>query len=118
MRYIPMKSWRLRYRPVFFVVAFVAYVVVQALTGENGLISGVERYQEWQQKKNQLAALEIQVKDMKKQTEGLRSSHLNLDLIQEHIRSDLGYASPTEQIIEVRPLSPRGANADETDPQP
>jgi cell division protein FtsB len=101
---LSMKSWLFRRRGFFFGLAVVAYFVTQALTGQNGLISGIERYQEWQQKKNQLATLELQVKDMQKQTEGLRSSHLNLDLIQEHIRADLGYASPTEEIIEVRPL--------------
>ncbi len=99
-----LKSGLFRYRRFVFLTAVTTYFLVQALTGQNGLLSGLARYQEWQDKKNQLAALDVQVKDMQRQTEGLRSSHLNLDLIEERIRTDLGYASPTEQVILVRPL--------------
>ena len=102
---LSLKSWLLRYRRFGLVVAVMAYVLVHALTGQNGLLSGLARYQEWQDKKNQLAALDEHVKEMQRQTEGLRSTHLNLDLIVERIRADLGYASPTEQVIVVRPLA-------------
>ncbi len=99
-----LKSRLFRYRRFVLLMAVVAYFLVQAFTGQNGLLSGLAHYQEWQDKKNQLAALDGQVKEMQRQTEGLRSSHLNLDLIEERIRADLGHASPTEQLILVRPL--------------
>lgn len=99
-----LKSRLFRYRRFVFLMAVVAYFLVQALTGQNGLLSGLARYQEWQDKKNQLAMLDMKAKEMQRQAEGLRSSHLNLDLIEERIRADLGYASPTEQVILVRPL--------------
>jgi cell division protein FtsB len=120
---LPLMSLKLRlfrYRRFVFLTAVMTYFLVQALTGQNGLLSGLGRYQEWQNKKNQLAALDVQVKDMQRQTEGLRSSHLNLDLIEERIRADLGYASPTEQVILVRPLpqEPPSSGGETLSPQP
>lgn len=105
------KVWLFRYRRFMLMMAIVTYFLVQALTGQNGLLSGLARYQEWQDKKNQLATLDMQVKDMERQTEGLRSSHLNLDFIEERIRADLGYASPTEQVIWVRPVPQQDASS-------
>ncbi len=113
-----LKSRLFRYRRFVFPMAVVAYFLVQALTGQNGLLSGLARYQEWQDKKNQLAALDMHVKEMQRQTEGLRSSHLNLDLIEERIRADLGYASPTEQVILVRPLPQETPSAGGEAPSP
>ncbi len=115
-----LKSRLFRYRRFVFLMAVVAYFLVQALTGQNGLLSGLARYQEWQDKKNQLAMLDMQAKEMQRQAEGLRSSHLNLDLIEERIRADLGYASPTEQVILVRPLpqEPPSSGGETLSPQP
>ena len=100
----PLNRTLHRRKGLLLVIMIVCYFFGQSLSGENGMISGIKRYQEWQNKKEQLAILENQMQEMKLQTDYLRDDHLDLDLIEEYIRNDLGYSYPNENTIQVRPL--------------
>ena len=85
------------YRVTLALLLLVAYLGVQALTGERGLLSGHERDVLLEQRASQLAHLTEQRRDLETRVRYLRSDSLSKDLLHKRGKSkqafDLGCCS-------------------------
>jgi Septum formation initiator len=89
------------YRVVLVLLLLVAYLGVQALTGERGLLSGHARDALLQQRETQLAQLTEQRRDLETRVRYLRSDSLSKDLLEERARAVLGFSDPRDYVIRV-----------------
>jgi cell division protein FtsB len=80
------------------VVLVLAYVVYQLLTGERGLIKFVAMTTKSRELKQEIADLERQKQELEKKVYGLKSQSLDLDLLDEQTRRNLGYSKQGETI--------------------
>lgn len=89
------------YRLSLALLLLVAYLGVQALTGERGLLSGASRDSLLAQRADQLAHLTEQRRDLETRVRYLRSDSLSRDLLEERARAVLGFSDPRDYVIRV-----------------
>ncbi len=89
------------YRVSLMLLLLVAYLGVQALTGERGLLSGRARDDLLTQRETQLAALSEQRRDLETRVRYLRADSLSKDLLEERARAVLGFSDPRDYVIRV-----------------
>ena len=89
------------YFPSAMLLLLIAYLGVQALTGERGLLSGGERDAMLVRREAQLANLMEQRRDLEIRARYLRTDSLSRDLLEERARAVLGFADPRDYVIHV-----------------
>jgi len=87
--------------PSAVLLFLVAYLGVQALTGQRGLLSGHERDALMAQREAQLAGILEQRQDLEVRVRYLRTDSLSRDLLEERARAVLGFADPRDYVIRV-----------------
>ena len=89
------------YLPSAILLMLIAYLGVQALTGERGLLSGGERDAMLLRREAQLAGILEQRRDLELRAQYLRTDSLSRDLLEERARAVLGFADPRDYVIRV-----------------
>lgn len=89
------------YLPSLFLLALIAYLGVQALTGERGLLSGHERDALLAKREAQLEHLAEQRQDLEVRVRYLRTNSLSKDLLEERARAVLGFADPRDYVVRL-----------------
>ena len=89
------------YLPSCVLLLLIAYLGVQALTGERGLLSGGERDAMLARREAQLADILEQKQDLEVRVRYLRTDSLSRDLLEERARAVLGFADPRDYVIRV-----------------
>lgn len=100
------------YLPTVLLLLLVAYLGVQALTGERGLLSGGERDALLVQRQSQLARLTEQRQDLEVRVRYLRTDSLSKDLLEERARAVIGFADPRDYVVRLN--GPAGRSTDAT----
>lgn len=98
------------YLPSAMLLLLIAYLGVQALTGERGLLSGGERDTMLLRREAQLAGILEQRRDLEIRVRYLRTDSLSRDLLEERARAVLGFSDPRDYVIRVAAPAP-GATA-------
>ena len=99
------------YFPSAMLLLLIAYLGVQALTGERGLLSGGERDAMLLRREAQLAGILEQRQDLEIRVRYLRTDSLSRDLLEERARAVLGFADPRDYVIRVSTPAPEAAPA-------
>lgn len=99
------------YFPSAMLLLLIAYLGVQALTGERGLLSGGERDAMMLRREAQLAGILEQRRDLEIRAQYLRTDSLSRDLLEERARAVLGFADPRDYVIRVSAPAPEGPAA-------
>lgn len=89
------------YFPSAMLLLLIAYLGVQALTGERGLLSGGERDAMLVRREAQLAGIMEQRRDLEVRVRYLRTDSLSRDLLEERARAVLGFSDPRDYVIRV-----------------
>ncbi|KQS56399.1 septum formation initiator [Brevundimonas sp. Leaf363] len=89
------------YRIAMALMLLIAYLGVQALTGDRGLLTGAARDARLVARESQLADLEAQRADLETRVEYLQADNLSRDLLEERARAVLGFANPHDYVIRV-----------------
>lgn len=89
------------YLPSCVLLLLIAYLGVQALTGERGLLSGGERDAMLERREAQLGDLIEQKRDLEVRVRYLQRDSLSRDLLEERARAVLGFADPRDYVIRV-----------------
>jgi cell division protein FtsB len=89
------------YFPSAMLLLLIAYLGVQALTGERGLLSGGARDAMLVRREAQLAGILEQRRDLEIRVRYLRTDSLSRDLLEERARAVLGFADPRDYVIRV-----------------
>lgn len=95
-KFADRKPKRLR-SSLFFVIVFI-YVAFHMISGERGLLAYVQLKGEIEEKKNEMAMVETEKNQLGVRVMGMRANSLNLDLLEEVARRDLGYSRQDEMI--------------------
>ncbi|MDI1326365.1 MAG: septum formation initiator family protein [Brevundimonas sp.] len=97
------------YFPSAILLLLIAYLGVQALTGERGLLSGHERDAMLVRRETQLAGIMEQRRDLEVRVRYLRTDSLSRDLLEERARAVLGFSDPRDYVIRVTaPVASKG----------
>jgi len=99
------------YFPSAMLLLMIAYLGVQALTGERGLLSGGERDAMMLRREAQLAGILEQRRDLEIRVRYLRTDSLSRDLLEERARAVLGFADPRDYVIRISAPAPEAAPA-------
>ncbi|WP_292108578.1 septum formation initiator family protein [Brevundimonas sp.] len=100
------------YLPSCVLLLLIAYLGVQALTGERGLLGGGEREALLLRREAQLARIMEERRDLEVRVRYLRTDSLSRDLLEERARAVLGFADPRDYVIRVsHPVSERASAA-------
>lgn len=91
-----------------FLMVLFAYLGVQALTGERGLLSGHARDALLVEREAQLNDLGARRADLEVRARYLRTDSLSRDLLEERARVVLGFSDPRDYVIRVS-ATPSGA---------
>lgn len=95
---------RLRpYLSTLFLGLLIVYFAFHAFTGEGGLLRGDERNATLVAKRQELAQLTEQRRDLEIRAQLLRDTSLSADLLEERARSLLGFADPRDYVIRMQP---------------
>jgi cell division protein FtsB len=102
------------YVPSCILLLLIAYLGVQALTGERGLLSGGERDALLARREAQLTDILEEKQDLEVRVRYLRTDSLSRDLLEERARAVLGFADPRDYVIRVShpvqaPAAPRNS---------
>ena len=89
------------YFPSAMLLLLIAYLGVQALTGERVLLSGGARDAMLTQREAQLARILEQRRDLEIRAQYQRTDSLSRDLLEERARAVLGFADPRDYVIRV-----------------
>lgn len=89
------------YLPSCVLLLLIAYLGVQALTGERGLLSGGERDAMLIRREAQLADILDERRDLEVRVRYLRTDSLSRDLLEERARAVLGFSDPRDYVIRV-----------------
>jgi cell division protein FtsB len=89
------------YLPSCVLLLLIAYLGVQALTGERGLLSGGERDAMLIRREAQLADILEERRDLEVRVRYLRTDSLSRDLLEERARAVLGFSDPRDYVIRV-----------------
>ena len=100
------------YLPSALLLFLIAYLGVQALTGERGLLGGAEREAMLLRREAQLASILEERHDLEVRVRYLRTDSLSRDLLEERARAVLGFSDPRDYVIRVsHPVSERPSAA-------
>ncbi|HYC98385.1 FtsB family cell division protein [Brevundimonas sp.] len=99
------------YFPSAMLLLLIAYLGVQALTGERGLLSGGERDAMLLRREAQLAGILEQRRDLEIRVRYLRTDSLSRDLLEERARAVLGFTDPRDYVIRVTAPAPDTAKS-------
>ncbi|RZJ37234.1 MAG: septum formation initiator family protein [Brevundimonas sp.] len=99
------------YIPSCILLFLIAYLGVQALTGERGLLSGHERDALLVRREAQLAEILEQKQDLEVRMRFLRRDSLSRDLLEERARAVLGFADPRDYVIRISQPIAEGASS-------
>ena len=94
------------YLPSAMLLLLIAYLGVQALTGERGLLSGGARDAMMLRREAQLAGILEQRRDLEIRVRYLRTDSLSRDLLEERARAVLGFADPRDHVIRIAAPTP------------
>lgn len=98
------------YFPSAILLLLIAYLGVQALTGERGLLSGQERDAMLVRRETQLAGIMEQRRDLEVRVRYLRTDSLSRDLLEERARAVLGFSDPRDYVVRVSaPATPKAS---------
>nr|WP_235561746.1 MULTISPECIES: septum formation initiator family protein [unclassified Brevundimonas] len=98
------------YFPSVILLLLIAYLGVQALTGERGLLSGQARDAMLVRRETQLAGIMEQRRDLEVRVRYLRTDSLSRDLLEERARAVLGFSDPRDYVIRVSaPATPKAS---------
>lgn len=89
------------YFPSAILLLLIAYLGVQALTGQRGLLSGHERDAMLVRRETQLSGIMEQRRDLEVRVRYLRTDSLSRDLLEERARAVLGFSDPRDYVIRV-----------------
>ena len=89
-----------------FLLLLFAYLGVQALTGERGLLSGHARDALLVEREAQLNDLGARRADLEVRARYLRTDSLSRDLLEERARVVLGFSDPRDYVIRVSATPP------------
>ena len=84
-----------------FLLLLFAYLGVQAMTGERGLLSGHARDSLLAEREAQLTELSQKRADLEVRARYLRTNSLSRDLLEERARVVLGFADPRDYVVHV-----------------
>ncbi len=84
-----------------FLFLLFAYLGVQAMTGERGLLSGHARDTLLAQREAELTELSHKRADLEVRARYLRTNSLSRDLLEERARVVLGFADPRDYVVQV-----------------
>jgi cell division protein FtsB len=84
-----------------FLLLLFAYLGVQAMTGERGLLSGHARDALLAEREAQLTELSQKRADLEVRARYLRTNSLSRDLLEERARVVLGFADPRDYVVHV-----------------
>jgi cell division protein FtsB len=99
------------YFPSAMLLLLIAYLGVQALTGERGLLSGGERDAMMLRREAQLAGILEQRRDLEIRVRYLRTDSLSRDLLEERARAVLGFSDPRDYVSRVSKPAAEAASA-------
>jgi cell division protein FtsB len=96
------------YRVTLGLALLIAYLGVQSLTGERGLLAAGERDATLAAREQQLAQLNDRKADLEGRVRYLRTSSLSKDLLEERARTVIGFSDPRDYLIpvSVSPMTP------------
>ena len=97
------------YIPSCILLFLIAYLGVQALTGERGLLSGHERDALLVRREAQLTDILEQKQDLEVRMRFLRRGSMSRDLLEERARAVLGFADPRDYVIRVSQPAAEGS---------
>ena len=89
------------YAPTFAFAACAVYLLVQALTGDKGLLSESSREETLAQRRAELVRVTAERRDLEARVRLLRDANLSRDLLEERARVMLGFADPRDYVIRV-----------------
>ena len=99
------------YRVSLVLMVMIAYLGVQALTGDRGLLSGAAREARLVARESELTSLTEQRRDLETRVRYLRAGSLSRDLLEERARAVLGFADPQDYVIRVSAEPPASGAA-------
>ena len=87
-----------RYRSSIFLSLVLFYFAFHLVTGERGLLAYVKLKGEIENKKHELSQIQEEKERLANKVVNIRDESLDLDLLEEVARKDLGYAKEDEII--------------------
>ena len=79
--------------------ALLAYFAYHSIQGDRGLLAWVSLSQELETAKEKLSHLRNSREDIEDRVQGLRPQSINRDLLEQQVRTYLGYTHPDELIV-------------------
>ena len=89
----------LRFKSSFFLAFVFFYFAFHLVTGERGLLAYVRLKNEMETARKKATIVETKKQELSKNVAGLRDDSLNLDLLEELARKDLGYSKKDEVVL-------------------
>jgi len=89
----------LRFKSSFFLAFVFFYFAFHLVTGERGLIAYVHLKNEMENVQKKANVVQVKKLELSKNVAGLRDDSLNLDLLEELARKDLGYSRKDEVVL-------------------
>ncbi len=89
--------------PTVILATLIFYFGFQALTGDRGLLSMKQRNALLAVRKEQLARLQIERRDLETRARLLHDGAVSRDLVEERARYLLGFSDPRDYVIHTRP---------------
>ena len=80
------------------IVSCIFYFLYHVISGNRGLLALIETREQNEKKQAQLTKLVKQKKELEKKVGLLSNSSLDLDMLDEQIRANLGYALTNERV--------------------
>jgi len=91
------------YLTTVILAALIFYFGFQALTGDRGLLSMSQRNALLAVRKQELARLQVQRRDLETRARLLHDGAVSRDLVEERARYLLGFSDPRDYVIHTRP---------------
>lgn len=89
----------LRFKSSLFLAFVFFYFAFHLVTGERGLLAYVRLKNEMENTRKESQLVQNQKLELSKNVAGLRDDSLNLDLVEELARKDLGYSKKDEVVL-------------------
>ena len=89
----------LRFRSSFFLAFVFFYFAFHLVTGERGLLAYVRLKNQMENTRKESQLVQNDKLGLSKKVNGLRDGDLNLDLLEELARKDLGYSKKDEVVL-------------------
>lgn len=89
----------IRFKSTFFLAFVFFYFAFHLVTGERGLIAYVRLKGEMENAQKKATVVQAKKLELSKNVAGLRDDSLNMDLLEELTRKDLGYSRKDEVVL-------------------